>query len=472
MKLIPKFQQGNIIQTRDINGNLVYMDLNTGRVTSVNPEQNQGTIQQTVAQSVGSRIKSRQKADQETSRQVQEGEKRRGAKRIKVKGKEVTVEPVTTQLTQGPDRESPNYGFYQNYWKRKSDKEMWDQKENETLQTLAAFAQRFFPSHYIGAINEGKTPFIEDNNETGSFVGNLAADIILPTWIAKGTKYLGNAGKLFRTSSKPTYVRPEIRVSEPWNPTNGEYVRPQTIRGISESSNNPLLIRGNNPREYLMSSNIEVPEGWSFTKELDLRTRDGIRHVHQIRNNETGKFAILEDFDKFLIQPKIDLKKYRQQKLTGKEEGFDEWALSLTPENDHFPDLSHGLNDSQELIQIMNREFEGLPNGSRVDLGETFSGDSSSNLLQYVYRNNNRIKMILPKNANETVRTNSYGVRGEESARIFNQQLERLLDHYGYSPNAVQMAKFDSSTNTLIVPKLSFIKLFRLGRKINGINVR
>jgi hypothetical protein len=49
---------------------------------------------------------------------------------------------------------------------------------------------------------------------------------MLPTWIAKGTKYLGNVGRLFRTYSRPTYVRPEIRVSEPWNPTNGEYVRP------------------------------------------------------------------------------------------------------------------------------------------------------------------------------------------------------------------------------------------------------
>ena len=29
----------------------------------------------------------------------------------------------------------------------------------------------------------------------------------------------------------------------------------------------------------------------------------------------------------------------------------------------------------------MNSEFESLPNGARVDLGKTFSGDISSNIL-------------------------------------------------------------------------------------------
>jgi len=114
----------------------------------------------------------------------------------------------------------------------------------------------------------------------------------------------------------------------------------------------------------------------------------------------------------------------------------------------------------------MRREFEALPNGSRVDLGKTFSGDSSINLLQYIRRNNKRIKTVLPKQYDTVVKTNDHGIRGEESAKKFNEQLEKLLDENGYSPDAVPKAVYNSSDNTLTVPRLSFIKLYRKGNKL------
>ena len=73
--------------------------------------------------------------------------------------------------------------------------------------------------------------------------------------------------------------------------------------------------------------------------------------------------------------------------------------------------------------------------------------------------------MVLPKNLEEVVRSNEHGIKGELSAKIFNEQLERLLDHYGYSPNSVPKASYDINTNTLIMPKLSFIKLHKKGNK-------
>lgn len=73
--------------------------------------------------------------------------------------------------------------------------------------------------------------------------------------------------------------------------------------------------------------------------------------------------------------------------------------------------------------------------------------------------------MILPE-FDDMVQTNSHGIKGARSADLFNYQLERLLDHYGYSPSAVPKAVYNSETNRLTVPKLSFIKLHRKGNKL------
>lgn len=252
----------------------------------------------------------------------------------------------------------------------------------------------------------------------------------------------------------------------------------KTIVGGNDPRN-PNLITGTapnvgirNPESILNAVKIGetlIPKGFSFLRQQVLRTKDGTRTVNLVKDNATGKVKILEDLQKATTGsvPKVNLKNYHGEKLTGMEDGFDEWALKLTPETDHFANLSHGLNN-EKLLPIMNREFEALPNGSRVDLGEIFSSDSSSNLLQYVRRNNKRIKMVLPKNADEVVVSNNYGTRGAESANIFNEQLDKLLDLYGYSPNAVPRAVYNSSTNTLTVPKLSFIKLFKKGNKIHN----
>ena len=51
--------------------------------------------------------------------------------------------------------------------------------------------------------------------------------------------------------------------------------------------------------------------------------------------------------------------------------------------------------------------------------------------------------MVLPKNPDAVVVSNEYGTRGVESERIFNEQLEKLLDLYGYSPNAVPKAVYN-----------------------------
>ena len=207
----------------------------------------------------------------------------------------------------------------------------------------------------------------------------------------------------------------------------------------------------------------EIPEGYTFVREVTLNGKQ--KHIVKDSN---GKFKVLEDLDLNNIQqqPKVDLRNYHGEKLTGNEPGFDEWARTRIPENDHFPDLSHGIKDIRDLLPLMNQEFESLPNGSRVDLGHIFSSDSSSNLLQFIRRNNKRIKVVLPESYDEMVVTNDHGTRGADSERVFNEQLEKILDLYGYSPDAVPRAKYDPNTNTLRVPKLSFLKLYKKGNKI------
>ena len=207
----------------------------------------------------------------------------------------------------------------------------------------------------------------------------------------------------------------------------------------------------------------EIPEGYTFIREVTLNGKQ--KHIVKDPN---GKFKVLEDLDLNNIQqqPKVDLRNYHGEKLTGNEPGFDEWARTRVPENDHFPDLSHGIKDIRDLLPLMNQEFESLPNGSRVDLGHIFSSDSSSNLLQFIRRNNKRIKVVLPESYDEMVVTNDHGTRGVDSERIFNEQLEKILDLYGYSPDAVPKAVYDPNTNTLSVPKLSFMKLYKKGNKI------
>ncbi len=207
----------------------------------------------------------------------------------------------------------------------------------------------------------------------------------------------------------------------------------------------------------------EIPEGYTFVREVTLNGKQ--KHIVKDSN---GKFKVLEDLDLNNIQqqPKVDLRNYHGEKLTGNEPGFDEWARTRIPENDHFPDLSHGIKDIRDLLPLMNQEFESLPNGSRVDLGHIFSSDSSSNLLQFIRRNNKRIKVVLPESYDEMVVTNDHGTRGADSERVFNEQLEKILDLYGYSPDAVPKAVYDPNTNTLSVPKLSFLKLYKKGNKI------
>lgn len=208
----------------------------------------------------------------------------------------------------------------------------------------------------------------------------------------------------------------------------------------------------------------EVPEGYTFVREVTLNGK--LKHMVKDPN---GKFKVLEDLDLNNVQqqqPKVNLRNYHGEKLTGNEPGFDEWARTRIPENDHFPDLSHGIKDIRDLLPLMNQEFESLPNGSRVDLGHIFSSDSSSNLLQFIRRNNKRIKVVLPESYDEMVVTNDHGTRGADSERVFNEQLEKILDLYGYSPDAVPKAKYDPNTNTLRVPKLSFLKLYKKGNKI------
>lgn len=268
----------------------------------------------------------------------------------------------------------------------------------------------------------------------------------------------------------------------PWSNPDGYYVTPQ-IRRVNFGADVAAGENGGRTGVVKISPNkrstevlkfddgVEVPEGFIPVKIANLRGRDGMRTVHQMKDIKTGKFKILEDLNIPSPKPiepqpkKVDLKNYHGERLTGNEEGFDEWALSLIPEEDHFANLSHGLNN-ESLLPIMRSEFERLPNGSRVDLGEIFSSDSSSNLLQFARRHPDRIKLVLPRNVDDMVVSNNYGTRGAESADIFNEQLEKLLDLHGYSPEAVPRAVYNEGSGTLTVPKLSFIKLFKNGKKL------
>ena len=137
---------------------------------------------------------------------------------------------------------------------------------------------------------------------------------------------------------------------------------------------------------------IKIPKGYTFLREQELRSAGGLRKVHLVKEESTGKIKVLEDLIKVSEnKPKyVDLSKYHGEPLTGNEPGFDEWARKLVAEEDHFPDLSHGLTDVKEFWSIMNREFESLPNGSKIELGHIFSSDSSSNVLQFARRNKSR----------------------------------------------------------------------------------
>ena len=58
---------------------------------------------------------------------------------------------------------------------------------------------------------------------------------------------------------------------------------------------NPNLITGIAPN--VGRGSIKIPEGYQFIRKLTLNGRNGPRVVHQIKNNTTGKFGILEDLN-------------------------------------------------------------------------------------------------------------------------------------------------------------------------------
>lgn len=387
------------------------------------------------------------------------------------------------RLDEQVKRETPKTraeGSYRNIEKRRKSGKTKDQEDTErdiklatqpTWRTEAADA-----AHYIGtglsAVGGGlallSNPVTTGAALVGGIVGGKAVDkasqrLTGKTWAENVQEKLGLQTPTLAEFTNPGYfiggglglkgkgaLDYLIKADMPrfgYTPTTQYYFKP----GYLGANSSPV------------GKTLEIPEGYTFIREQMLNGQ--LKHIVKDPN---GKFKVLEDLDLSNVQqqPKVNLRNYHGEKLTGNESGFDEWARTRIPENDHFPDLSHGIKDIRDLLPLMNQEFESLPNGSRIDLGHIFSSDSSSNLLQFIRRNNKRIKVVLPKNYDEMVVTNDHGTRGADSERVFNEQLEKILDLYGYSPDAVPKAVYDPNTNTLSVPKLSFIKLYKKGNRI------
>lgn len=187
-------RKSSYIQSRDINGNIIYLDPITGKEVSRGVEQ--GTTQQ-----ASYPIKKQWMINQNV--QKKHNERIKSGQSVMIRGKEVRVTPKQVQVYQSTDgrpqsmKDASKQSYEQDYKQQQLDKAV-----NQTTTALGNFSSYLFPSTYAGALVdklEGRNSFsgslIEGNNGLGSVGTNLVFDLASPLVLGKGFSLMTTLGK-------------------------------------------------------------------------------------------------------------------------------------------------------------------------------------------------------------------------------------------------------------------------------------
>lgn len=161
------------IKTQDINGNWVYVDLDTKETTSASPQQ--GTIQRNV--------------------QRQTNKVRRDNRRYSRPKTRPNPNYKRPEISQGKKRTEQEKQKLQENSDYQYNKQKLEEAQDFTATALGNFSTRFFPSFWARTAYDAATgnkslggSWIEGNNGLGHPVANLAFDVVSPIGIAKGIK--------------------------------------------------------------------------------------------------------------------------------------------------------------------------------------------------------------------------------------------------------------------------------------------
>ena len=245
-------RKSSYIRSRDINGNIIYLDPITGKEVSRGIEQ--GTTQQ-----VSYPIKKQQMINQDV--QKKHNERIKSGQSVMIRGKEVRVTPNRTQVYQSTDerpqsmKDVSKQSYEQDYKQQQLDKAV-----NQTTTALGNFSNYFLPSTYAGALVdklEGKNSFsgslIEGNNGLGSVGANLVFDLASPLVLGKGFSLMTTLGKQVRpilNKTVSTIGNYRYPLGRPQIPKNFITIKPQVRTRVGDVEiNDPNLLyhldRGN-----------------------------------------------------------------------------------------------------------------------------------------------------------------------------------------------------------------------------------
>ena len=187
-------RKSSYIRSRDINGNIIYLDPINGKEVSRGVEQ--GTTQQ-----ASYPIKKQWMINQDV--QKKHNERIKSGQSVMIRGKEVRVTPNRTQVYQSTDvrpqsmKDASKQSYEQDYKQQQLDKAV-----NQTTTALGNFSNYFLPSTYAGALVdklEGKNSFlgslVEGNNGLGNVGTNLVFDLASPLVLGKGFSLMTTLGK-------------------------------------------------------------------------------------------------------------------------------------------------------------------------------------------------------------------------------------------------------------------------------------
>lgn len=153
-------------------------------------------------------------------------------------------------------------------WADKKKKQMrMQQAQEQTARVANSIIEKTLPSYWVE----------KATGEDLGMVGRLAADLVAPSATIKGLQLLGKSAKY--VGKGIDYLARMDMARYGYKPTTRYYFKPGYL-GVNSS---PI---GKVP---------EVPEGYTFIKEVELSGRNGKRKVHLVKDNSTGKTKILED---------------------------------------------------------------------------------------------------------------------------------------------------------------------------------
>lgn len=262
-------RKSSYIQSRDINGNIIYLDPVTGEISR--------GIEQGTTQQVSYPIKKQQMINQDVQKKHNERIKR--GQSVMIRGKEVRITPKQAQVYQSTDRrpqfmkDASKQSYEQDYKQQQVNKAV-----DQTTTALGNFSNYLLPSTYAGALVdklESKNSFlgslVEGNTGLGSVGTNLVFDLASPLVLGKGFSLMTTLGK----EAKPMFNKAARAIENyryplgrPQIPENFLTIKPQVRTKVGDVEiDNPNLLyhldRGNRAGAF-SNQGAYVEDGFLF----------------------------------------------------------------------------------------------------------------------------------------------------------------------------------------------------------------